>query len=281
MITKRLSTLGLVAVSLAALSFCASAQDKTRVGGAALLNALIMSGSEPIALRKLVMPAPGTASKEIRFETAAVFDPALVGWVQEFFDQQTRRRPGRVKFANIVLKRGYFQSFSEGALTEVVLPGPNRGKTALAVLSARFNATLGGRSAVGAMTADPPTAAAKTWLPANFRFRMGDLPCSSIQSMSDLVLKAPFSGGTVATFLLPFADAKQWEAKLAPAPGATAPLAPIDAVLEYLGPDGKTRASLAFRMQRMSRLPTNATAANVPMVQAQVTIGMLKWKVGS
>lgn len=278
--------LTLAAVSVSAAAFVAPSQEKTRVGGAAIFNALILDGRTEVRLQSLKMPPAttvvGNAPQEIQFNTLEVFDPSLVAWVNELFSGQIRKRPGRTKYSNITLKRGSLRPITEALITEVGFPALNRSTDAPAAMSVKFRAVLGKPILLEVAGRTPRTDSQKTWLPSNFRLKMGGLPNARVQSMSGFVIKSELSGAVVSTIMLPLSDAKQWEAKLAPTPGSTAGVVPVDATAEYLGPDGKVRAVLSFRMLRMPRLNplSPSAAASDPLVPVPMTIGNLRLSVG-
>jgi len=149
----------LAALSVSAAAFVAPTQEKTRVGGAAMLNALVLDGRTEIQLRSLQMPPAtaggGTTPQDVQFETLEVFDRSLVGWMNEVFTGQARKRPGRAVYSNITLKRGSIRTFHDALITQVTVPALDRSVSTPAALKVNFKAVLGKPTMVASASTAP------------------------------------------------------------------------------------------------------------------------------
>jgi hypothetical protein len=120
-----------------------------------------------------------------------VGDSALVGdWVGAMLAGKPTRKSGAVIAADFNLKEVGRLTFSDALITELVIPACDGASKDPAYLKLNLTPeTTTWTDGTGASLDASKNVKQKTWLPSNFRLKVGDLPCSRVNKIDSFTIK--------------------------------------------------------------------------------------------
>ncbi len=187
-------------------------------GGHAVSDAMQAASADNIPRKH-----PGTAkAEEIQLRCGSGMQPAFSQWLQSLMDGKARRMNGAVIIAGDSPSRAARLEFSNALLTEVGFPALDASSKDACFMTVKFTPEAVRVAKGSAPTVQTPgQAAQKTWLPSNFRLKLGNLPCDRVMKIEAFTVKQKMSlAGTEQdsppsiVFTLPAAEAQpflEWQ----------------------------------------------------------------------
>lgn len=135
-------------------------------------------GSDTTTWKKHVGPL---RYEPITVEAGITMGPELYDWLSAFFDGKGERRSGAIIAADFNYKERARRQFTDALITEVSFPAMDGASKESAYLKITLvPESIRDQLGTGAPVPPAPASTQKKWLTSNFKFSVGDLPCSRI-----------------------------------------------------------------------------------------------------
>lgn len=231
--------------------------------------------------------------EDITMKVNLEIEPALRKWVADWLQNHVTRKNGAIIATDFDYNAKSYLDFFNATIVEIGMPALDAASKDPAYLILKLRPEYARHRAAAGEKVAAAKATQKKWLPANFRFRLGDLPASRISKVEALTIKRSVAEGSVGesrdyeiepshleipnlVITLAESHAKplyDWHADFV-SEGRNAADQEKSATLEFLSPNGKDLLfSLTFKhlgIFRLAPAKAEAGAEPAPAVKAEM-----------